>query len=482
MRPSPAPDAGVRAFRLGLAGIALVTLWRVALLPFDRADLYVDEAQYWFWGQELAWGYYSKPPLIGWILRLSTSIGGDGLFWIRLPLPLIHAGTAVLVALIGRRLADARVGALAGFGFATVPGVALGSLLVSTDTPMLFCFALAMLAQIRLADRRSPGWAVILGLAVGTGMLAKYAMIYFPLSAALAALVLPRARISWRDAGLACLVALAVLAPNLWWNLENGFTTLRHTAENASVGAGSRLDPGRVLEFWGGQFAVSGPILFAAYLAGLPGARRGGVAAYLALMSAPIFVALSAQALRAEVNANWAATAHVAAVVLGILVLRNRRGWLIASFALNLAVTLALPLSTLFADSLRIGSGDLLLARYVGRADVSRRAAEIAAENGLDTLVSGDRAILADFFYTLRDSGLTLRAEPTKGFPPHHYAQKHPLTPGPGDVLLVTRSTEGPACAPGVEPRELARWTPTDGYSKREIRALRVPRACWFGS
>ena len=44
----------------------LVTLWRVALLPFDRADLYVDEAQYWFWGQELAWGYYSKPPLIGW--------------------------------------------------------------------------------------------------------------------------------------------------------------------------------------------------------------------------------------------------------------------------------------------------------------------------------------------------------------------------------------------------------------------------------
>ncbi len=140
---------GARAFGLGLAAIALVTLWRVALLPFDRADLYVDEAQYWFWGRELAWGYYSKPPLIGWILRLSTAIGGDGAFWIRLPLPLIHAGTAVLVALIGRRLADARVGALAGVAFVTVPGVALASLLVSTDTPLLFCFALAMLAQLQ---------------------------------------------------------------------------------------------------------------------------------------------------------------------------------------------------------------------------------------------------------------------------------------------------------------------------------------------
>ena len=483
MRPSTAPDAGERAFCLGLAAIALVTLWRVALLPFDRADLYVDEAQYWFWGQELAWGYYSKPPLIGWILRLSTAIGGDGMFWIRLPLPLIHAGTAVLVALIGRRLGDARLGALCGVAFATVPGVALGSLLVSTDTPMLFCFALAMLAHLHLTQRRSLGWALTLGAAVGVGMLAKYAMIYFPLCAALAALILPRARIGWRDFGAAALVALVIVAPNIWWNITNGLVTLRHTAENASLGAAARgPDFDELLEFLGGQFAVSGPILFAAYLAGLPGARRDGVRAYLAVMSAPIFLTLSAQALRAEVNANWAATAHVASVLLGVLVLRTRRRWLVASFAVNVAVTLALPIATLFADSLRIGSGDLLLARYVGRADVSRRAAEIAATEGLDTLVSGDRAILADFFYTLRDSGLTLRAEPTKGFPPHHYAQKHPLTPGEGDVLLVTRSAEGPACAPGITPREVARWTPTDGYSKREIRALRVPRACWFGS
>ena len=94
------PDA--RAFRLGLAGIAAVTLWRLALLPFDARDLFVDEAQYWFWGRELAWGYYSKPPLIGWLMRLSTAIGSDAPFWLRAPLPLIHAATAVVVALIGR--------------------------------------------------------------------------------------------------------------------------------------------------------------------------------------------------------------------------------------------------------------------------------------------------------------------------------------------------------------------------------------------
>ncbi|HYN62979.1 MAG TPA: glycosyltransferase family 39 protein, partial [Candidatus Limnocylindrales bacterium] len=247
-----------RAFALGLAGIALVTLWRVALLPFDRADLFTDDAQYWFWGQELAWGYYSKPPLIGWILRLSTAIGGDGMFWIRLPLPLIHAGTAVLVALIGRRLFDARTGALAGFAYVSLPAVALGSLLVSTDTPMLFCFALAMLAQLRLAERRSVGWALILGVAVGTGLLAKYAMVYFPLVASLAALALPRARIALREAAFAALVAPVIVAPNLWWNATNGFATLHHTAYNVDW-QGAGLNLAELLEFWGGQFAVAGP-------------------------------------------------------------------------------------------------------------------------------------------------------------------------------------------------------------------------------
>ena len=60
--------------------------------------------------------------------------------------------------------------------------------------------------------------------------------------------------------------------------------------------------------------------------------------------------------------------------------------------------------------------------------------------------------MLADFFYTLRDTGLAIYAEPVEGFPPHHYAQKHPLPPGPGDVLYVTRAAAGPACPPRRRP------------------------------
>ncbi len=479
MRRSAPSEA--RAFTLGLAAIVAVTLWRVALLPFDTRDLFVDEAQYWFWGQELAWGYYSKPPLIGWILRAATGIGSDDPFWIRLPLPLIHAGTAVLLALTGRRLFGARIGGLAGAAFVSLPAVALGSLLVSTDTPMLFCFALALLAFVALGERRSAGWALVLGAALGVGLLAKYAMVYFPICAALAAGLLPDRRIAWRDAGIAAALALALVAPNIAWNAAHDFATLQHTAYNLDwVDAGVR--PGALLEFWAGQFAVAGPVLFAAYLAGLGRLRAIPPGRLLAAMSLPVFAAVSVEAIRSGANANWAAPAHLAAALLGIAVLAPRPRLLALSFAVNLAATLALPLAATQAASWRAPGGNLVLARYVGQAAVSREAAAIAGAEGLDTLVSDSRTFLADFFYTLRDLGLSIHAAPTAGFPPHHYAQTHALPPGPGDVLFVSRDPQGPDCpVAGVEAKPVASWRPETGFTTREIYAHRVSRRCWFG-
>jgi len=55
--------------RTGLFIILAVTLWRIVTLHFDTTDFFVDEAQYWFWSQNLDFGYYSKPPMIAWFIR-----------------------------------------------------------------------------------------------------------------------------------------------------------------------------------------------------------------------------------------------------------------------------------------------------------------------------------------------------------------------------------------------------------------------------
>src|SRR5579863_7237453 len=80
-----------------LAAVAVITTLRIIWLGAQSAGLYPDEAQYWFWAQHLAFGYYSKPPLVAWLIRLTTAAFGDSEFAIRLPAPLLHAAAAGIV-------------------------------------------------------------------------------------------------------------------------------------------------------------------------------------------------------------------------------------------------------------------------------------------------------------------------------------------------------------------------------------------------
>jgi 4-amino-4-deoxy-L-arabinose transferase-like glycosyltransferase len=121
--------------------------------------------------------------------------------------------------LTGRKL----YGSVVGFWAALLMmfGVALvfSSRIISTDVPLLFFWALALWAYLNLLERMNWQWAMVLGLSIGLGMLAKYAMGYFVLGMVLAgffnrrALVLLRSWLVW----LALAIAAVIIAPNLIW-------------------------------------------------------------------------------------------------------------------------------------------------------------------------------------------------------------------------------------------------------------------------
>ncbi|MGD9744551.1 MAG: ArnT family glycosyltransferase, partial [Dongiaceae bacterium] len=165
--------------RAALIAIGLLTLWRILCLAFTPLQLDYEEAQYWFWAQEPAWGYFSKPPLIAWLIRLSTALFGDGEFGIRLPSPVMHGIAALVAGAAAARLADARAGFWTAIAYATLPGVAFSALLMTTDVPLLLAWSLALYGFVRMAgEGGSTGWAIWTGLAVGLGALAKYAMAF----------------------------------------------------------------------------------------------------------------------------------------------------------------------------------------------------------------------------------------------------------------------------------------------------------------
>ena len=218
----------------------LVTAYRLWVIRHLGIDLYVDEAYYWGWSKALDWGYFSKPPVIAALIAASTAAFGDGILAVKLPALLLYPATSLVLAALGTRLFDARIGFWSGLAFLTMPLVGALGLFVSTDAPLLFFWSLGMLFLLRaLEHQRWRDW-LGLGLAVGLGLLSKYTMAAFLPSALLVMLMLPRGRraLASPRPWLALLLALAVFAPNLWWNWQNDFPTLRHTAAITHVDDG----------------------------------------------------------------------------------------------------------------------------------------------------------------------------------------------------------------------------------------------------
>lgn len=464
-----------RPIWLCIAFVVALTAWRVAWLALSRLDLFTDESQYWFWSTELALGYFSKPPLIAWIIRAATELGGSSdPFWVRLPAPLMQGATALAVAWVGALAYGNRRGALAGIVYATLPAASVASTVISTDTPLLLCMALAIGLWIRLSERPSAWLAVALGVVAGVGMLAKYAMLYFWLGAALSAVLVPRLRPPLRPVLTALGVFLLTVAPNLVWNALEGFVTLTHTVHNAGWGT-DWFHPLKLLEFLGSQFGVFGPITFAALCMAWLGARRGHWADRgLTLFSLPIMAIVSFQALRSEANPNWAAAAFVAGAPLAAAWLaQNAPRGLKLALALHLAVALALPVAARFPETFVMPNGRSVFARMIGRESLAQEIGDMAREAGVSVVIADNRGLVSDLLYVLRDSGLTVRTFPPQGPPRHHFDMAVPLPPGTHpDALWITDSAAPPLPAGYAESRLLRTWQPTQPFfSKYTISA-----------
>jgi len=83
-------------------------------------------------------------------------------------------------------------------------------------------------------------------------------------------------------------LALVIYSPNLWWNWSNGFVSYLHTKDNAEL-SGPLFHPDAFIEFFGSQFGVFGPLLFAGLilLLATPGALTEPRARLLAVFALP---------------------------------------------------------------------------------------------------------------------------------------------------------------------------------------------------
>lgn len=440
-------------FSMALAVVLTVTMFRILVVVSSPLPLFFDEAQYWTWAQDLAFGYYSKPPVIAWAIAGTTALCGDGEGCVRVSAPLFHGGTSVLVFLLGRALYNGRVGFWAAGSYALLPGVSLSSVIVSTDVYLLFFWALALLALLRAEATNHWAWWLLFGAALGFGFLSKYAMVFFLLGIVVDAVWRHSADPVWKRTKFwsATALALVLYIPNLMWNWSNGFSSYIHIGENINIG-GDLLNPLKALEFFGSQFAVFGPVLFAMYLIivfrrlaqGQGRSLLDDTQRRLLAYSLPIVVLITIEAFLTRAHANWAATAYVAATVLvaGEVLKLNRVGWLKVSLAVHVFAAILLYNFDLIARTLNVPITPGLdpARRMRGWDHAGDWATELQRDLPGVRLLFDDRKVMSALIYYVRPNPFdSVMWNPT-GKRNNHYEITTDLSTAVGeDFLYVVR-------------------------------------------
>ena len=406
-RPAPQPEdpysAGVL---IGLVMIA--TAFRILVLANEAYPLYGDEAQYWVWSQTLEWGYFTKPPMIAWLIRATTGLFGDREFGVRFLAPLLHGASACLLYAVGRTLYDKKIGFWSALAWVSLPAISLSSLLMTTDVPALFFWALGLACFAIALDERQPikrrqfCW-IGLGLAIGLGLLSRYTMALFVLSMGLYIATSARHVLRERWLWISLALGAACIAPNVIWNLDHGLATFRHTGANANLG-GPLFHPMALIAFIGSQFGVFGPILFTALIClgvTLKWNRSMDKRAWLLIsFAAPPLILALVIALASRAHANWAAASYLSATILVVQFLYQgvrRRRVLYAALILDVAIA---AVGYSYHDLASKAGIQLTrktdpFSRLMGGRELGRAVSSFLQERGGAVLMTDDRMLFA---------------------------------------------------------------------------------------
>ena len=197
-------------------------LWLIVGTTIFRAivgatiPLIDDEAYYWLWAHHLDWSYLDHPPMIAYIVFLTTRFGDDAI-WIRLGALVLGAATTYALFLLGRELFSARTGFIAAVLFQIVPLLTGSGLLATPDGPLFLAWTLALRYVWQALHGRPRRWADA-GIVVGLGLLSKLYMVFLAAGVLIFLLFYGRRWFRRAEPYLATGIAAVLFLPVLYWN------------------------------------------------------------------------------------------------------------------------------------------------------------------------------------------------------------------------------------------------------------------------
>ncbi|MGQ9569838.1 MAG: glycosyltransferase family 39 protein [Thermodesulfovibrionales bacterium] len=320
-----------------------VCLFRIYYILNGPLDLSPDEAHYWEWSRRLDLSYYSKGPMIAYLIYIGTTIFGDNVFGIRAMAAFFSALSSISIYVLGKELFDEKTGLLSAILIQIIPLFSTFGIIFTIDSPFIFFWTISLFFLWKAINheslnimhkdykrnqnnlvkdryRRNKGkqggfvfW-ILLGLSIGLGLLTKYTMAFFYLCAFLFLFLRERQLLLTKGPYIAFITSLLIFSPVLVWNVEHNWVTLKHTAGQANIAEGFNITIIRFLEFVSSQFGVITPLLFLLIGISLYRLKKSREGAFVFWFSVPVIAFFILKSLQGKVQANWAMPGYISGI------------------------------------------------------------------------------------------------------------------------------------------------------------------------
>jgi 4-amino-4-deoxy-L-arabinose transferase-like glycosyltransferase/membrane-associated phospholipid phosphatase len=316
-----------------------ISLFRIYYIQYGPLDLSPDEAHYWDWSRRLDMSYYSKGPMIAYLIFFGTSLFGDTVFGVRILAVVFSALSSIFLYTFGKRIYDEEVGLYSALLLQIIPLFSTFGIIFTIDSPFIFFWTLSLflfwqainhktLCVLHNEEKEKPFdssviahhsslvYWLLLGVSIGFGLLTKYTMAFFYLCAFLFLLFSKEQRnlLLTKGPSSAFITSLIVFSPVILWNAGHDWVTFRHTAGQIHAAEGFTISLSSLLEFLGSQFGVITPLLFVLALISLWKMRKDRGGNFLFWFSVPVLVFFFLKSIQAKVQANWALPGYISGI------------------------------------------------------------------------------------------------------------------------------------------------------------------------
>ncbi len=254
---------------------------------------------------------------------------GNTVFGIRFFAVVLSSVTGWFIFILARRLYDERTALWCLLMALVIPEMAVGSIIMTIDTPSVFFWALAVLLFWNaLQNNKIVVW-FCLGLAIGAGFLAKFTNGVQLVCIGFFLLWSKEYRRLLFKPGIfvMCFGFLLASIPIFVWNVQTGWVHVMALHSRSGVTDSFHIRPDQFLRFVGEQFGVISPLfligIIVAAIASLLKSREDMKLRFLLSQFIPIYCLFGIFALNNHGQPNWTVPALVTGIIFTVVFWRE---------------------------------------------------------------------------------------------------------------------------------------------------------------